>query len=230
MFLAFVGMIDKEDTSLCIRGNGKTCAMVFYLYLYKKKGYIVWTNFKTTFSDDIIGFQEMINRLKKLYKENEELKKQGKKPIEHKIVLGVTEMQELISSVGSDNNQKLFVTHFAGQIRKLNADCLYDTQFLKGVQINLRRHTENIRIPVKYHLDGEQCNFDRCKKPHIIKIFSYKPFKENPIRMIKSHVVGKLYDSDEIIEDKLILPKEEKIKREKIKKEEDKNARIECQD
>ena len=56
MFMAFVGLIDDENSDLCIRGNGKTCAMTYYLYWYHTKGKEIWTNYFTTFSDEIIGF------------------------------------------------------------------------------------------------------------------------------------------------------------------------------
>lgn len=200
MFMACVAILDDEDTDLCIRGNGKTCSLTYYLYKYHLQGYKIWTNFYTTFSDEIIGFQEMINRLK-------EMKRLGQ---EIKVVLGVTEMQELISSIGSTKEQSLFVDSFCNQMRKLNCDCLYDTQVLKHVHIKLRRHTENIRIPMKYHLDGTQCNFDRCTKRHYIDIYSYKPFKKFPIRRIKAYEVGKLYNTMDIIVDRLEIPKEEK--------------------
>lgn len=208
MLMAFVGRMDDELTDLCIRGNGKTCSMVFYGYLYHKKGYKIWSNFKTSFSDKIIGFQEMINTLREMKKRNEEIR----------VVLLVTEMQDLINSLGSTTEQTLFVDSFANQLRKLDVDCLFDTQIFKNINVRLRRHTENIRIPIKYHLNGQQCNFDRCQKKHYILIYSQQPYKINPLRKIRAYEVGKLYDSKEMIIDKLEIIKEEKPKEEKIKK------------
>ena len=69
--MAVVGLIDDENTDLCIRGNGKTCTLTYYLYRYYLQEYEVWTNYYTTFSKRIIGFQEMINRLREIHKENE---------------------------------------------------------------------------------------------------------------------------------------------------------------
>jgi hypothetical protein len=203
MFIAFIALEDDEYTERCPRGNGKTCALVYYLYRYYKIGYKVWTNFKTTFSDKIMGFQAMITELKRMKEAGESI---------GKIVLGISEMQELINSIGSSLEQTLFVDSFANQMRKLNVNCFYDTQILKHIHKRLRRHTENIRIPVKLHLDGLECNFDNCTKKHLIDIYSLKPFKKFPIKTIKAWVVGQMYDTSEIIEDELIIPKREKVK------------------
>jgi hypothetical protein len=203
MFIAFIALEDDEYTERCPRGNGKSASMVYYLYRYYKLGYKIWTNFYTTFSDKIMGFQAMIDELKRMKDNNE---------IIDKIVLGITEMQKLINSIGSSLEQTLFVDSFANQMRKLNVDCFYDTQILKHIHKRLRRHTENIRIPVKLHLDGLECNFDRCEKKHLIDIYSLKPFKKYPIKTIKAWVVGQLYNTMEFVEDELIVPKKERIK------------------
>jgi hypothetical protein len=200
MFMAFVGLIDNELTDLCIRGNGKTCAEVFYLFLYYLAGYEVWTNYYTTFSTHIIGFQEMVDKLR-------ELRKRGDN---RKIVLGVTEMQDLINSVGTQQEQLLYVDSFTNQMRKLECDCLYDTQIFKNVNIRLRRHTENIRVPLKFHLDNKPCNFDRCEKKHFIDVHSYKPWKTERVRRLKAWEVGKMYNSKEMVIDQLILEKAQK--------------------
>lgn len=202
MFLALVGLIDDEQTDLCIRGNGKTCSLTYYLYKYHLKGKKIWTNYDTTFSDEVLGFQEMINRLKELYQEKKKCD----------IILGVTEMQELINSIGSEKNQILFVDSFTNQMRKLDTDCLYDTQIHKNINIRLRRHTENIRIPFKLHTDGNRCNFDRCPENHLIDIYSWKPFLKYPIKRIKAYEVGKLYNTRDIIIDKLEIPTTKGVK------------------
>jgi len=209
MFMAFVGMLDAEYTELCIRGNGKTCSMVFYLYFYFCNGYEVWTNFKTKFSK-VKGFQRMINDLRKL-REDEDKRKVPKSK-RKKIVLGVSEMQDLINSVGTTTQQAKFVNSFASQIRKLDADCFYDAQVFKNVHIGLRRHTEHIRIPFKTHIDGSECNYDRCTQNHYIEIYSQKPFKKKRIKRIKAWIVGKLYNTTEIIYDVLVIPKENTTK------------------
>jgi len=203
--MAIVGLIDDEITNRCIRGNGKTCTLTYYLYRYFKQNKKIWTNYETTFSDEVIGFQEMINRLKEKQRLNQKVN----------IILGVTEMQELINSIASNKYQTMFVDSFANQMRKLNTDCLYDTQVLKSIQIKLRRHTENIRIPTKLHLDGSECNFDRCQRQHLIDINSFKPWRDYPIRRIKAYEVGKLYNSMEVIIDTLEIPIEEKTTKKK---------------
>jgi hypothetical protein len=201
MFIAFVALEDDEYTERCPRGNGKTASMVFYGYLYKKLGYKIWSNFFTTFSDKICGFQEMIDTLKKMKENNEDTSK---------ILLLITEMQELINSIGSSLEQTLFVDSFANQMRKLNVNCFYDTQILKHIHKRLRRHTENIRIPIKKHLDGIECNFDNCEEKHLIDVCSLKPFRQFPLRTIKAWKVGELYNTMEIVIDTLSIPKREK--------------------
>jgi hypothetical protein len=207
MLMAFVSMMDEDTSETCVRGNGKTASMTFYLYRYKLLGKTIWTNYYTTFSDEIMGFQQMITRIKELKKNNQFCD----------VILGVTEMQKLINSIGSSTQETLFVDDFVSELRKLNADCFYDTQIFKSVHIRLRRHTENVRIPLKYHLTGEQCNYDRCEKKHIIKIYSQIPWKDRPIKIFKAWEVGKLYRSTEMIEDILLIPKKQKeTKEEKI--------------
>jgi hypothetical protein len=200
MLMAIVGMIDDEIIDTCIRGNGKTNVLTYYLYRYHLQGKEIWTNYYTTFSDEIIGFQEMINKLKEMKRNEEKIN----------VILGVTEMQELISSIGSTKTQELFISSFANQIRKLNTDCLYDTQIFKNINIKLRRHTENVRIPIKLHRDFKPCNFDRCEELHLIEIHSYIPFKREALRVIKAYEVGKLYNSMDVVIDTLEIPKEEK--------------------
>jgi hypothetical protein len=200
MLTAFVAIIDDEITDLCARGNGKTNAMVFYLYLYHLRGYQVWSNFYTSFSDKICGFQEMINTIRQMRKNGNNTK----------VVFGVTEIQDLINSMGSTVEQTLFVDSFINQMRKLDIDCLFDTQIFKNINIRLRRQTENIRICFKKHLNGKDCNFDRCDKKHYIDVYSYKPWRNGRKRRLKAWIVGQMYDSKEIIIDTLQIIKESK--------------------
>jgi len=207
MLMAIIAILDDEITDLCARGNGKTCALTFYLYLYHLRGYQVWTNYYTTFSDKVCGFQEMIDTIR-------EMRKNGNNT---KVVFGVTEIQDLINSMGSKVEQILFVDSFVNQMRKLDIDCLFDTQVFKNLNIRLRRQTENIRICFKKHLNGKDCNFDRCDKKHYIDIYSYKPWRNGRRRRIKAYEVGKMYNSKEIIIDKLHIIAEPKPENENKK-------------
>jgi hypothetical protein len=199
MLCAFVGMVENDLSGLCIRGNGKTMSMVYYLYEYKVKyHYQVWTNFYTTFSDKIIGLQEMIDKANELNKNS---------ATKTKIVLGVTEMKQLCSHIGSKKHEAMFVSNFASQVRKLGIDMLFDTQILKDIHIDLRRHVENVRIPMKFHADGERCDYDRCmSEEHYVYIYSYLPWEKDPKKILIASKVAKLYNSQEFIEDKLRIP------------------------
>ena len=190
MIVAFVGTVeDESDTP--ISGNGKTNAMVYVSYIdYLQKGKTIWTNFKTDYSEQM-GMQKMIESI-------------GDEP-QTDLVLCVSEMQRILNSLGSDTKKVLFIEKFASQLRKLNVDLYYDTQRFKNIHLRLRSFTDIIFIPKKYHFDRKPCNYNLCMKPHMICLYSAKPYNDNPIVKIDATKVGKHYDSNEIIFDKLVL-------------------------
>lgn len=196
MIVAFVGTMDDE-TDTPISGTGKTCSMTGYAYLDYMEGNKIYTNYQTEFSEEIIGFQAMINKLKGVVSPN--------------VKLVVSEMQNVLNSIGSTQQQILFIDSFASQMRKIDVDLYYDTQRFMNIHKRLRVHTDIVLIPYKCHLDNQPCYFNRCKKPHKIFVYSQKPFKEKPVQCFDASEVGKLYDTYEIIYDVLNIPKE-KIK------------------
>lgn len=197
MIVAFIGtMDDMSDTP--ISGTGKTCAMTGYGYLDYLEGASIYSNYHTEFSDKIMGFQAMINQVKGVVSPN--------------VKLLVSEMQNVLNSIGSTQQQVLFIDSFASQMRKIDIDLYYDTQRFMNIHKRLRIHTDIILIPYKTHLDDKGCYFNRCKKPHKVYIYSQKPYKPNPIKCFDASQVGKLYDTYEIIYDTLNIPKKEKVK------------------
>lgn len=196
MICAFVGTIN-DVTNTTIRGNGKTVSMSTMAYLHHLQGNRVYSNFYTSFSEEIIGLQGMID---KITKHDEDYSDS---------LLLASEMQKLLNSLGSTTNEVLFIDNFCSELRKHDVDFFYDTQRFNNVHLRLRLHTDYIFQPFKFHMDNTPCNFDRCKLPHKVYLYSYKPMKSNPILKIDATKAGKLYNTKEIIEDDLRIPKKE---------------------
>lgn len=199
MIVAIVGTIDEDDSPLPITGNGKTLGMVGYSYLDYLIGREVWSNFWTDYSAKIIGFQSMIDLVKKSAETDE------KKP---NLILCVTEMRKILDAIGSSQEQVLYIDDFVEQIRKLDCTLYYDTQRFNSIHKRLRIHTNVILIPYKTHMDKEEtpCYLPACMKPHKIYIYSHKPEKDKPIKCFNSIVVGGHYNTKEFCKDKLVLP------------------------
>ena len=191
MIVGFVGTIDDESNTP-ISGNGKTCSMTGYGFLDYLNNKHVWSNYETTFSEEVIGMQAMIEKI-------------GGEERPDTILL-ISEMQQVLNSIGSTQNQVLFIDSFASQLRKLDVDLYYDTQRFNNIHKRLRIHTDVILVPEKRHFDNARCNFNRCMKPHKIYIYSYKPWIDKPVRCFNAVEAGKLYNTKEIIMDKLLIP------------------------
>jgi hypothetical protein len=193
MIVAFVGTI-YEDSQTPISGNGKTGGMTAFAFLdHENKGKTIWSNYETDFSEKICGMQEMIDCIGDEQHED--------------LILCVSEMSQILNSIGSKNNQVLFIEKFVSQIRKQKIELYWDTQRFRSIHLRLRAFTDIIFIPRKYHFDGLECNYNLCKKPHKVGIFSYKPPQDQiePLIYFNMVKVGKHYNSDEIIYDKINL-------------------------
>ncbi|HAX17998.1 MAG TPA: hypothetical protein DCY00_05320 [Actinobacteria bacterium] len=205
---AFVGCYDIEgDTP--ISGTGKTLSMTGFGYLDSIGGAEIWSNYWTSFSDEIIGFQAMINKIRK---ERQIIKNYEDASKRQRLVLLVTEMQEILNSCGSSNNQVLFVDSFAHQLRKYGVDLYYDTQRFKNIQIRLRTHTDTILLPFKRHLNKKACYSTQCMEPHLIDVYSLKPEREKPIIRFIASTLGKKYNTYQVVYDKLNIPSKKSIK------------------
>lgn len=198
MIVSFVGTIDEDESALPITGNGKTTSMCGFGWLDFLANREVWSNFKTDFSTQIIGFQEMVDTVMQ-DAEN------GK--TNPNLILLVTEMRKLLDAVGSTTDQMLYIDNFDEQIRKIGATLYYDTQRFYSIHKRLRIHTNVIFIPYKTHFDEKPCYLPKCMKPHKIYVFSYKPYLEKPVRCFDAGMVGKHFDTLEFCKDKLRMPK-----------------------
>lgn len=207
MITAFVGTVNDE-LHTTIRGNGKTCSMTAVGYMAHCQGQRIISNYTTTFSDEVMGLQAMIDAIKeesKLLKEGEIEESRFKNSM-----LLVSEMQKILNSIGSSTQEILFIDSFCSEIRKHDLDLCYDTQRFNNIQKRLRIHTDVILQPFKFHMDNKQCNFDRCKKPHKIYLYSYKPHMPKVRKIFDAVRVGKMYNSNEIIFDQLKIPNKKK--------------------
>lgn len=203
MIAAFIGCYDEEEIRTPISGTGKTCGMTGYGKLDSDEGKIIWSNYQTTFSSEILGMQAMINKI-------------SSETIDYDLVLLITEMKKILNSCGSTQNEILFIDNFVSQLRKIGADkgsvdLSWDDQRYMSIQKRLRIHTTNILIPYKTHLDNSPCYSVKCKDHHKIYIFSHKPFIEDEIIIFDAVEVGKLYNTYEISYDKLDIPKKGKV-------------------
>jgi hypothetical protein len=202
MNCAFIGCYDEEEINTPISGTGKTLGMTGFGKLDSDNGKVIWANYKVKFANEFIGMQAMINKIKS-------------ETIDYDLVLLVSEMQNILDSCGSTQNEILFIDDFLRQLRKIgedkgSVDFYYDNQRFMSLQKRLRIHTTNILIPYKTHLDNSPCYSTKCKDHHKIFIFSRKPFIEKEIIIFDAVEVGKLYNQYEIVYDKLDIPKKRK--------------------
>lgn len=196
MIVAFVGTI-YEESKCPISGNGKTGSMTGVLMLdHYNKHKTIWTNYETDFSDKVCGLQEMIDTIGNVKHDN--------------LILGISEMGQILNSIGSKNNQVLFIEKFVSQIRKLHVELYWDAQRFRSIHLRLRSFTDIIYIPRKFHMDGQICNYNLCRKPHKVSLYSYKPDRGNePLISFDMTKVGKHYNTDEVVYDTIVLSKKD---------------------
>ena len=193
MITAIVGCMDESEGTP-ISGNGKGVTNTGLAYLnhikYHKR---IWSNYTTDFSEKVCGLQEMIDTV-------------GDEP-QPDLIFVITEMGKVLNSLGSPQRKVLYVENFVRQLRKLEIDFQFDEQRFKTVHLRLRNFTDKIFIPMKFHTDYEPCNYNLCKKPHYIAVYSQVPKKPKPVIIFDATKVGQHYNTNEICYDQLILRK-----------------------
>ncbi len=212
MITAFVGIYFDDEHPICsIRGNGKSCSMTYDLYQKKLNGYKIFTNYFTTFSEKMPA-QEILNFLimeSKLPKEERKYKK---------IAVGLTEIGQIVNSLGSEQASVLFFAEWISQTRKMHTDLEYDIQRFADAHKRLRIQTDIVFRCEKFHKDGSICPRDDCELHHYIKIWRERPFFPYPALhggVLDTWKIGQMYDTDEVIFDSI------KIRRKKINKGDD---------
>lgn len=168
-----------------LRGNGKTLSLTFTGYCDHLAGRRVISNYKTTFSE-LVSTEIIADMI-----QEDDLKD---------VTILLSELQLYLNSLGgSTKTIRKFIGSVVGQSRKRNVDIHYDTQRYQDIHVRMRVQTDRVFIPRKYHYDGSPCQFDRCEKPHIVWLYQHEPYLEEPLMALKPEVIGKLYDSNELV-------------------------------
>lgn len=168
-----------------LRGNGKTLCLTFTGYLDYQNGRKVISNYYTTFSE-VVSTDKISDMV-----DNDNLQN---------VTILLSELQLYLNSLGGNTkNLRKFIGNVIGQSRKRNVDIHYDTQRYQDIHVRMRVQTDRVFIPRKYHYDGSPCQFDRCKQPHIIWLYQHEPYIKEPVISLKPEIVGKLYDSRELV-------------------------------
>jgi len=197
MIYAIVGTYD--DTKLgSIRGNGKTISAVFYGNKDYQDGKQVITNFYTTFSK-VCGINEIVS----IFKE---------KKLRNTLLI-LTEAQLYFPHQMKKFEKEELIDRLVAQSRKSDNDIILDTQRFLNLNLEIRNHVDEVLLPQKIHADdGTPCYKDNCKRDHIILVYSIRE-ERYPITSFNAWTIGKLYDTNEVIFDKLQEPdKDKKIK------------------
>jgi len=125
----------------------------------------------------------------------------------------LTEFQKYFNSLGTSTKTIKWIEGILTQLRKLEIDLMWDSQRPISAGNRSREYTETFLVPQKFHLDdGTPCDQDVCDsgpdREHIIKVYSEIPFREEELCTLLCSVVGKLYETNEIIGDHLCSPVE----------------------
>lgn len=180
------------DEIIC--GNGKTATMVYYLREVRTlQDREIITNFWTTFSTYMSAQEIFEGFFDRQY-----------------VTYGISEIQKFLNSIGNQKT-KVWIEGLVAQRRKLHIDIFWDSQRWMSVDNRLREHTMNggrIYVPRKYHCeDGSECKEEDCQEKHYIKVFVDKPLGIiDPVAIFDCEEIGRLYDTDEIIRDNLVVP------------------------
>ncbi len=209
MIYGIVGTYD-DNTMDTLRGNGKTMGMSYFLHDARTRlGWNVITNYHTNFSEQM-NTEEMTDLIL-----------HGNM---RKIAAGIDEIQVILNSIGTQGKIVTFIDKMISQTRKRQTDVFYTTQRFLNVHKRLRVQTDMVIVARKYHWDeGDQialpCRKDRCEETnHVIALFSVVPYRPGPLMVIRAGVVGKLYDSDEVVDETFHAPPKEEEKERKPKK------------
>lgn len=200
LIYAYVGTYNDSFIG-SLRGNGKDNSMVYFLHEDFLEGREVITNFFTTFSK-MERFKIIVDMIINGDLEN--------------VSIGLTEIQAFLNSLGTSSKIINFADKAVSQTRKREVDLHYTTQRFFNVHKRLRTQTDRVLEPRKYHYDDTICLKDRCKLPHLIKVYSVSPWLKNPLQTLKAEKVGELYNTNEVISDE--INKEELIQKTPKKK------------
>jgi len=188
MLIGIVGYpeIDYYYKNINIRGCGKTLTMTYYLFQsHKKEQKTILTNYHTSFS----RYMKSMDIVDEIF--NGDLTN---------IAVGFDEFQEVLSSLGENKKKVKFYSKLVNQSRKKSTDIYYCSPLFKDIHNRLREKTNILLNPTKHHYtDFKKCFKDSCPEKHYIKVNMYKPFYKEGMKYLKPEIVGKYYNTFEII-------------------------------
>jgi hypothetical protein len=204
MIIAIIGEYDTEHRADCLRGNGKTCVMSDALIKDKVfKGRRIIANYHLK-GAEYMSSKQIVNLIMSEEIEN--------------VSVGIDEIGSIIGSLGESKDDKKFWDNFIKQTRKLTVDVYYTDQIFMNVFNRIRKQTDIKLIPRKFHLHvlnkgGKRllkltrCIQDNCNQRHIIKVFKINEGayawqrKEEYLYALRPEIVGKLYNTKELIKE-----------------------------
>ncbi len=175
-----------------IKGTGKTMTGVYMLNLDYKRGYKCYANMDTSFTDKMTT-QEVYD----LFADSTATG----------ISILLDEIQKDMNSLMGYTAAKTIVEFCniaAAQTRKRDINLYWTTQRAHDIPLRARVQTDILLQPVRIHADGKRCQVASCtNKKHYIRVYAREPFRPNPIVTLDCIAVGKLYDTTQVLTDRL---------------------------
>ena len=175
-----------------IKGNGKTLTAVYLMYLDAKRGYKCYSNIETNFTDSMSTAQ-----VYELFKDSNATG----------ISILLDEIQKDMNSIAGFTSAKTIVEFCniaSAQTRKRDINLYWTTQRASDIPLRLRVQTDILLQPVRIHADQSRCTNASCERRHYINVYSREPMRLNPIVTLDCQAVGKLYDTCQVLTDKMV--------------------------
>ena len=192
MLIGIVGYpdLDYYYRNINIRGCGKTLTMTYYLLMaYLKEKRTIISNYHIKINDK--------KRIK--YMPTDEIVDIILSGKVYNVSVGFDEFQDKMTSLGEKKAKIKFYSKLINQSRKANVDIYYCSPLFKDINNRVREKTNVGLNPIKRHVDDNSiCFSDSCERPHYIQVNCFKPI-EKVIRYLNPEVIGKYYDTMEII-------------------------------
>ena len=175
-----------------IKGNGKTLTGVYYLYLDHQRGYKAYSNIQTTFTDEMSTAD-----VYELFTDS----------TAKNISILLDEIQKDMNSLAGYTPTKTLVEFCniaSAQTRKRNINLYWTTQRAADIPLRMRVQTDILLQPIRIHADGTRCTTASCGKKHYIRVYSREPQRIKPLKTLDCVAVGKLYDTSQVLTDKMV--------------------------
>lgn len=174
-----------------IKGNGKTLTGVYFLHLDNRRGYKVYSNIQTTFTEEM-----STNDVYELFTDS---KATG-------ISILLDEIQKDLNSLAGYTPTHTIVEFCniaSAQTRKRDINLYWTTQRAADVPLRMRVQTDILLQPVRVHADGTRCTMASCSRKHYVNVYSREPMRLKPLITLDCANVGKLYDTTQVLTDRL---------------------------